>query len=194
MGAAREAADGGHVHEARRARPPIHRKPEAVAALLLELMPRVRGLVRYLVRGDADIEDISQEALLALMHGLHTYRGEGLLRSWADRVVARTTFAWLRRMRDSRGARLNEPMELVSVPSEEAAPDEYLHRQHMVTLLDRISNEQRHSLVLHHVLEMSVPEIAEELGIPLETVRSRLRLGRAALRALADSEEPLALR
>ena len=48
------------------------------------------------------------------------------------------------------------------MPSEEAAPDEYLHRQHMVTLLDRISNEQHHALVLHHVLEMSVPEIAED--------------------------------
>src|SRR4051812_22223023 len=101
MNSAREAAEGGHVHEARR--PPIHRQPAAVETLLLELVPRVRGLVRYLVPGDADIEDISQEALIALMHGLHTYRGEGLLDSWANRVVARTTFAWLRRMRDSRG-------------------------------------------------------------------------------------------
>jgi RNA polymerase sigma-70 factor, ECF subfamily len=171
------------------ARPPIHRQPAAAEALLLKLVPRVRGLVRYLVRADADVEDISQEALITLMNGLHTYRGEGLLHAWADRVVARTTFAWLRRMRDSRGARLHEPEDLVGAVSEDAPPDEYLHRQHVVTLLDRLPNEQRHALVLHHVLEMSVPEIAEELGAPLETVRSRLRLGRAALRALAAREE-----
>jgi RNA polymerase sigma-70 factor (ECF subfamily) len=162
---------------------------EAVEALLLDLLPRVRNLVRYLVRGDTDVEDISQEALIALMHGLPTYRGDGLLRSWADRVVARTTFAWVRRMRDSRAPRSNMPAELGAVPSGDAPLDEYLHRQHVVMLLDLLPTEQRHALVLHHVLEMSVPEVAAELGVPLETVRSRLRLGRAALRAMAAKEE-----
>jgi RNA polymerase sigma-70 factor (ECF subfamily) len=161
----------------------------ATESLLLELLPRVRNLVRYLVRGDSDVEDISQEALIALLHGLPTYRGEGLLRSWADRVVARTTFLWLRRMRESRGPQSNEPEDLRAVPSEDAPLDEYVHRQHVVALLDLIPTEQRHALVLHHVMEMSVPEIAEELSIPLETVRSRLRLGRTALRALAAKEE-----
>lgn len=161
----------------------------AVESLLVELLPRVRNLVRYLVRGDSEVEDIAQEALIALLHGLPTYRGDGLLRSWADRVVARTTFLWLRRMRDSRSPRLDEPEELVSVASADAPLDEYVHRQHLVMLLDRLPNEQRHALVLHHVMEMSVPEIAAELGVPFETVRSRLRLGRAALRALATDEE-----
>ena len=162
---------------------------DATVALLVELLPRVRNLVRYLVHGDADVEDIAQEALIALLHGLPTYRGEGLLRSWVDRVVARTTFTWLRRMRDSRAPRSKEQEELVAVPSEDAPLDEYIHRQHVVMLLDRIPTEQRHALVLHHVLEMSVPEIAAELSVPAETVRSRLRLGRSALRALAAKEE-----
>jgi RNA polymerase sigma-70 factor (ECF subfamily) len=177
-----------HSTEAPRAGVPVQER-EAVESLLLELLPRVRNLVRYLVRGDSDVEDISQEALIALLHGLPTYRGDGLLRSWADRVVARTAFTWLRRMRDSRAPRFDEPMELVAVASQDAPLDEYVHRQHMVTLLDSLPNEQRHALVLHHVMEMSVAEIAAELGIPFETVRSRLRLGRATLRALAADEE-----
>jgi RNA polymerase sigma-70 factor (ECF subfamily) len=183
-----EAVGRRHSTEAPRAGAPVLER-EAVESLLLELLPRVRNLVRYLVRGDSEVEDIAQEALIALLHGLPTYRGEGLLRSWADRVVARTTFTWLKRMRDSRSPQLDEPEELVSVASTDAPLDEYVHRQHMVMLLDRLPNEQRHALVLHHVLEMSVPEIAAELGIPFETVRSRLRLGRAALRALAADEE-----
>lgn len=158
---------------------------EEVESLLVELLPRVRNLVRYLVRGGSDVDDIAQEALIALLHGLPTYRGDGLLRSWADRVVTRTTFTWLKRMRDSRSPQLDEPEKLVSVASSDAPLDEYVHRQHMVLLLERLPHEQRHLLVLHHVLEMSVPEIAAELEIPFETVRSRLRLGRAALKALA---------
>lgn len=177
------------------ARGPIHHRaslsgqPSVEESLLVDLLPRVRNLVRYLVRGDSDVEDISQEALIALLHGLPSYRGEGLLNAWADRVVARTTFLWLKRMRDSREPRSNEPEALVAVPSEDTPLDEHIHHQHVVTLLDLIPNEQRHALVLHHVLEMSVPEIAAELGVPLETVRSRLRLGRAALRAMAEEEE-----
>ncbi|SEK50908.1 RNA polymerase sigma-70 factor, ECF subfamily [Stigmatella aurantiaca] len=165
---------------------------EAAEALLEELLPRVRNLVRYLVKGDAEAEDFSQEALLAILRGLKSYRGEGTFRSWADRVVARTVFAGLKRERNE-GARRNaegaEQVELVAVPSEDAPLDEYVHRRHMVTLLDYIPAEQRHALVLHHVMELSVPEIAEELGIPFETVRSRLRLGRTALRAMAEKKQ-----
>jgi RNA polymerase sigma-70 factor (ECF subfamily) len=54
----------------------------------------------------------------------------------------------------------------------------------MARALDTLPFEQRHALVLHHVLEMSVPEVAEEMRAPIETVRSRLRLGRVRLREL----------
>ncbi|MCP3100582.1 sigma-70 family RNA polymerase sigma factor [Myxococcus sp. K15C18031901] len=166
----------------------IQGKKEAAESLLLELLPRVRNLVRYLVRGDVDVEDISQEALIALLRGLSTYRGEGSFQSWADRVVARTTFAWLKRARGSEARRGEEPAELMAVPSEDAPPDEYVHRRRVVMLLDRIPDEQRHAMVLHHVLGLSVVEVSNELGIAFETIRSRLRLGKAALRALVGED------
>ncbi|NMO18443.1 sigma-70 family RNA polymerase sigma factor [Pyxidicoccus fallax] len=181
-GALRDAEDP-RIQEA------IQGRREATESLLMELLPRVRNLVRYLVRGDADVDDIAQEGLIALMRGLPTYRSEGRFHAWADRVVVRATFAWLKRARGREARHAGEPAELVAVPAEDALPDEYVHRRHLVTLLDELSTEQRHALVLHHVLEMSVPEIATELGIPFETVRSRLRLGRAALRALASAGE-----
>ncbi|NTX03181.1 RNA polymerase sigma factor [Myxococcus sp. CA051A] len=166
----------------------IQGRREAAESLLMELLPRVRNLVRYLVHGDGEVEDIAQEALIALLRGLSTYRGEGQFQSWVDRVVARTTFAWLKRARGNEARRVDESAELMAVPSEDAPPDEYVHRRRMVMLLDRIPDEQRHAMVLHHVLGMSVPEVSDELGIPFETIRSRLRLGRAALRALATED------
>jgi RNA polymerase sigma-70 factor (ECF subfamily) len=64
----------------------------------------------------------------------------------------------------------------------------------VVRLLDRLPLEQRHALVLHHVLEMTVSEIAKELDTPVETVRSRLRLARNKLRefgfAVERKDEP----
>ncbi|ATB37073.1 DNA-directed RNA polymerase sigma-70 factor [Cystobacter fuscus] len=165
----------------------IEGRRDAAESLLTELLPRVRNLVRYLVRGDHDVDDIAQEALIAILRGLPTWRREGSFKAWSDRVVARTTFAAMRKVRDSGTEPEAEPMEL-TVLSEEALPDDYVFRRDMVRLMDELSDEQRHALVLHYVLEMSVPEMTEELGIPFETVRSRLRLGRANLRALYARE------
>ena len=168
----------------------IDGRRDAAESLLAELLPRVRNLVRYLVRGDHDVDDIAQDALIAILKGLPTWRREGTFKSWSDRVVARITFAAMRKARTSGSEPDEEPMEL-TVLSEDALPDDYVFRRDMVRLMDELSDEQRHALVLHYVLEMSVPEMTQELGIPFETVRSRLRLGRANLRALYARESSM---
>lgn len=160
---------------------------KALEAVVVELLPRVRNLVRYLVRNDSEVEDIAQEALMAVIGGLHSHRGEGTLGAWTDRVTARATFAFLKRARRSR-AQVDTGADLTAVPNPDAPPDEYAARRHAVALLNKIPDDQRHALVLHHVAGMSVPEIASELGLPLETVRSRLRIGMGKLRALHEGE------
>jgi RNA polymerase sigma-70 factor, ECF subfamily len=150
--------------------------------LLGELLPRVRNLVRYLARRDRDVDDITQEALVGIVKSLGSYRGDGTLESWADRVVVRTTFAELRKRR----AELLLPWLRGVVVDADQRPtgisDEYLLRRWAVSVLDELPLPQRHAVVLHHLLDMTVPEIALELDLPRETVRSRLRLARCRLR------------
>ena len=78
-----------------------------------------------------------------------------------------------------------------TAPSDEVHPEDCLLRDRMVKVLDQLSDEQRRALLLHYVMGMSVPEVAEELSAPAETIRSRLRLGKAHLRALLFREGPL---
>lgn len=160
----------------------------AAGALMRELLPRVRNLVRYLVRGDQAVDDLAQEALVAILRGLPGYRGDAPLLAWADRIVVRSTFE--RRRRD----RVRHAREGGELPNDEApalrqsAPELALDRRALVAALERLSASQRDALVLHHVVGLSIPEIAEHLDAPLETVRSRLRLGMGALReALAPA-------
>jgi len=158
---------------------------EALTSVATQLLPRVRNLIRYLIHGDRDVDDIAQEALLAVLRGLPSYRGDGSLESWADRVVARVTFAWLRRRRPGRVPNLEVEDERAADDSTQ--PDEYLRRRRLVSLLDQLPHEQRYALVLHHVLGMSVDEIVLETAAKAETVRTRLRLGKRRLRELADA-------
>jgi RNA polymerase sigma-70 factor (ECF subfamily) len=159
----------------------------ALESLVSEMLPRIRNLVRYLVRGDSDADDMAQEALVAIVRGLPSYRGEGSLSAWADRVAVRETFANLRRVRRAR-AQVDAGADLASVPHPDGPPDDYAERRRAAKLLDQLPDDQRHVLVLHHVLGLSVPEISEEIGAPFETVRSRLRLGMSKLRALHGSD------
>lgn len=160
----------------------------AAERLFLALLPRVRNLVRYLIRGDRDVDDLSQEALLTLLRGLSSYRGEGQFRAWVDRIVARSVFASRRRGSTLEVASEAEPPTTneVSHGSEHPPPDSYCSRREMARHLDTLPEVQRTALVLHHVLGMTVPEIAAELGVAFETVRSRLKQGKEQLRRRLD--------
>jgi RNA polymerase sigma-70 factor, ECF subfamily len=148
------------------------------------LLPRVRNLARYLLRGDQDVDDVAQEALTVIYRRLETYRGQGVFLAWVDRVVARATFSFRKRARTRREVLHAEAEEMPAGEQEPpSGPEGYVARRRFAVLLDTIPEEQRDALVMHHVLGMSVPEIADELSLSAETIRSRLRLGRARLRA-----------
>ncbi len=153
---------------------------------LRRLLPRVRNLVRYLVRGDTDVDDIAQQALIAIARGLPTWRQEAPLERWADRVTARATFAELRRRRTEAARQVSDDGALEQVESGEAGPEAVVLRREAVRALDALPEEQRSVIVLHHVVGLSLPEVAEELGIPHETARSRMRLGIQKLRARVE--------
>ncbi len=154
----------------------------ATQRLFRMLVPRVRNLVRYVVRGDRDVDDLAQEALVALFRGLGSYRGDGRFRAWADRVVIRSALRAIKKRR-LHDAPLREQDADFPAECQGDARDSYLWRRTLVRCLDELPWEQRQAVVLHFVLDFTVPDVASELGVPVETVRSRLRIGMRKLKA-----------
>lgn len=159
----------------------------AAQALLEELMPRVRNLVRYLVRGDQDVDDFAQQALVDILKGLPSYRGEAPLVRWADRVTARTALALAKRRRAER-EREAELIENLYPFHPQTRSVGYLARRRLARALDALPDEQREAVVLHHVLELTVPEVAATLDVPFDTAKSRVRLAMKKLRAELEPE------
>ena len=157
---------------------------DAREVLVRRLLPRTRNLVRYLVGNDWEVDDMAQNALIAVVRGLRTFAATGTIEAWADRVVARSVFAELRRRRrrpdHPKGPR---PLEPLSDRQSPEGQGDYMARRWLARQLDGLPMEQRAALVLHFVLGMTVPEMADESGVPAETVRSRLRLAKQQLRA-----------
>ncbi len=151
----------------------------AAESVLRRLLPRVRNLVRYLLRGDDAVDDVTQLALVAVTKGLPTFRGDAPIEKWADRITAREAFRFAKRRRLEVAREAPMPdVEPVTLPT-----DPYLLRRTVVAELDRLPEAQRQVVALHHAAGFTVPEIADLLDVPRDTVKSRLRLGMKRLRA-----------
>jgi RNA polymerase sigma-70 factor (ECF subfamily) len=142
-----------------------------------------RSLRRLGVRESA-IDDALQEVFLVVYRRLPGFEGSTGHRAWLFAIALRV--ARESRRRDRR-LWLEEPVAAVAAtvnPDDGAALRQRV--QLLDTLLGQLSDEQREVFVMAEVEDLSAPEIAEAIGVKLNTVYSRLRLGRQRFeRALA---------
>ncbi len=142
----------------------------------------------FAILGDeADARDAAQETFVTAWRQIRHLREPDRFDAWLQRIAinaARMTH----RARRRRGVREIAASRVGRVP-DPAVPDQ---RESDATLLDlamrRLPVEQRSLLVLHHLERRPVAELAEILGIPAGTVKSRLHAARQALQAAIDAE------
>jgi RNA polymerase sigma-70 factor (ECF subfamily) len=165
---------------------------ESLVRLLSSVAPPVTATIRVLLgAGHPDLEDAVQETLVAVAASLERFRGESSFLHYARRIAVRTALA-LRRA-DAKGRR---GLALVAATQASAAdwrpePSAAEREQRVaifVKLLDELPEGQAECLAYRVLLEYPLPRIAAELGVPINTVRSRVRLARDHLRdrILAD--------
>jgi RNA polymerase sigma-70 factor (ECF subfamily) len=132
---------------------------------------------------DADLEDLSHEVFLKVHARLDDYDAARPIRPWLFGFAYRVA-ADHRRLARHRIEVLGAPVEAVDPvrpPDERIEADE--ERALVETALAGMDFDRRAVLVLHDVEDVTVPAIAEELGIPVNTAYSRLRLAREELAA-----------
>ncbi len=144
-----------------------------------------RALRRFGVR-DADLEDLVHDVFLKIHLRSADYDPTRPLRPWLVGFAYRVAADYRRLMRH----RVEVPYTHADVADQKPAADERIeaHEEHALVVkeaLESVDIERRAVFVLHDLDEMSVPEIADALGIPLNTAYSRLRLGRAEFAAAA---------
>jgi RNA polymerase sigma-70 factor (ECF subfamily) len=158
------AAPGGAVETA------------TVADLYAACYARLVGTLTVVAGSHADAEELVQEAFARLLPAWGRVRHYDDPEAWVRQVAFRlATSRWRRARVAARGlVRLGAPPP---VPE----PDET--RLDAERLLAALAPKHREVLVLHHVVGLSVDEIARDLGVPPGTVKSRLARARAAAAA-----------
>ena len=157
---------------------------EAITALLRSIRAPVAAVVRRILGArPAEVDDATQQALIAFIQALPSYRGEGSPSSFAKTIAVRTALMVRRRWKVL-AAREGAPCD-DSFPSDAPSPsDDALARGRralLQQLLNEIPVEQAEALAMRIVLGWSLDEIASSAGVPLNTVRSRIRLAKDAL-------------
>jgi RNA polymerase sigma-70 factor (ECF subfamily) len=148
----------------------------ALDTLLRRHYVRINSVCRRLTGNEADADDATQEALLAIVRGLDRFAGTSRFGTWAYRVAVNSCLDELRRR--NRRPQPTETVEAATLVSAETGVDDRLD---IGAALARIPLDYRAAVVLRDLGGLEYAEIAEILEIPIGTVRSRIARGRAAL-------------
>jgi RNA polymerase sigma factor (sigma-70 family) len=165
----------------------------ALHSILKEIGPAMAHAARAVLGSeDRYAEDVLQESLLALVDALPSYRGECGLKHFGCRIAARAALKARRktlRRREKLHTLLNEERQLrEEVPSPARAAASEQRKELLRRLLDELPATQAEALTLRVVFGHGLGEIATMTGAPINTVRSRLRLAKEALRQRIEAD------
>ena len=158
---------------------------EAFASLAVAAGDRLHAVAHRILR-DLDLaEDATQQALLGIWRDLPQLRDPARFDAWSYRLLVRACYAQGRRERHwTPHLRLlpsNEPMQA-------DGSGMVIDRDQLERGFRRLSIEHRAVVVLHHYLDWPLDRVADALGIPAGTARSRLHHAMRGLRAALDAD------
>lgn len=179
----------GHSADVLSPEPSLSRPtPPAFDAVYAEHFAFVWRALRRLGVREAHLDDAAQETWVVVHRRLGTFEGRSSLRTWLAGVAMRVASdhrRW-RRRKDPHDPIPDEPTFATTEPSPEAALQRAQSAQILDRLLDAIPEERRAVFFLTELEQMSAPEVSEALGIPVNTVYSRLRVARVEFEAAAS--------
>ncbi|MGC8666926.1 MAG: RNA polymerase sigma factor [Chthonomonadales bacterium] len=164
---------------------------------------RTYRLIYRMVRNEGDAADLTQETFVRVYRALPRLRAQGAAASWVRKIAINLCLDHIRRRRaapvvasiDAPYGPEGDPCGHLELADPAAEPDRILDASESSRLIhaaiDALPPDYRAVIVLHHVEEMRVEEIADLFGVPVGTIKSRLSRARKALqRRLAPYFSP----
>ncbi|HEV8548517.1 MAG TPA: RNA polymerase sigma factor [Polyangiaceae bacterium] len=143
--------------------------------------------LRHLGVPEADVEDLSQEVFVVVQRKLGEFEGRSEVRTWLYGICLRVASDFRRRAHVRRERAHPDPSEgLAAAPGQN--PDVQVEtRRALQALLDELDDDKRVVLVLYELEGLTMKEVAEVVGCPLQTAYSRLHAARERLAAVAKA-------
>jgi RNA polymerase sigma-70 factor (ECF subfamily) len=188
-----EARRGRDLELARRC---VAGERAAQLALFREQVDRVHRVLYRVLGGGPDLEDVAQDAFLAVFRSLPAFRGDSLLATWIDRITVRAAIGYLERRRRSPATTPasatddDRVVDLAPRPDVRLADHQVARR--LYDALARLDPRQRVAFVLHVIEERSMAEVAAVMGATRVATKTRVWRARRELERRAARDPVLA--
>jgi RNA polymerase sigma-70 factor (ECF subfamily) len=157
--------------------------------LVLRWERPIYALAYRTIGREEDARDVCQETFLRAFRALPAFRGQAKFSSWLYRIALNLCRDWMRRERRAPIVQTPEDVDLMDLATA-AEPSESIEdlvaRKDMTRLVEnamtRLPEEQRTAIVLKEYHGLTFQEIADLMGCPLSTVKTRLYQGLTVLR------------
>jgi len=167
--------------------------------LILRWERPIYALAYRTIGREEDARDVCQETFLRAFRGLPAFRGQSKFSSWLYRIALNLCRDWMRRQRRTPVVQAPDDVDLLELAAA-AEPSESIEdlvaRKDLTREVERmmaaLPEEQRTAIVLKEYHGLTFQEIADLVGCPLSTVKTRLYQGLTVLRReLAKNEKTM---
>jgi RNA polymerase sigma-70 factor (ECF subfamily) len=157
------------------ARAPTAASPRSVAELGARFVPQT---LRYLGVPEGALLDAAQDVLVVALRRLGDFEGRSSLTTWLYGICIRVAHDYRRRNKSNRELLVEQMPELTTPAQQESAVEQGEWRRALGALLDRLDENQRAAFVLFEIQRLSMKEVADALGCPLQTAYFRHKSAR----------------
>jgi RNA polymerase sigma-70 factor (ECF subfamily) len=155
----------------------------SLAEIFREHAPFVWRGLRRLGIPESDVEDVCQEVFVVVHRKLGDFEGRSSLRTWIYGIAARTASDYRRSGRVRREVVTDAPPETAHEGGQHDAVALRQARATLDRILDELDDDKRSVFVLYEIEELTMAEVADALGCPLQTAYSRLHAARKVVEA-----------
>jgi RNA polymerase sigma-70 factor, ECF subfamily len=155
---------------------------DAFDVLMTDALDRLYAIAGLILRDPDLAEDAVQEALIHCWRELPRLRDPDRFDAWLHRLLVNAATDQYRRRR-----RIQASISTIDDRIEPDFASLLATRDELRVAFERLKLEHRTALVLFHYLGLSIAEIAETLGVPVGTAKSRLHYAAQAMRAAVDA-------
>jgi RNA polymerase sigma-70 factor (ECF subfamily) len=149
----------------------------------------IYALAYRVIGREEDARDVCQETFLRAFRSINGFRGQAKFSSWLYRIALNLCRDWIRRERRSPTVQAPEGVDVIELAAEqgpvESIEDLVSRRdvgRHVAVAMQALSDDQRTAIILKEYQGLTFQEIADLLGCPLSTVKTRLYQGLTVLR------------
>jgi RNA polymerase sigma-70 factor (ECF subfamily) len=156
----------------------------------------IYALAYRVIGREDDAREVCQEAFLRAFRALPGFKGQAKFSSWLYRITLNLCRDWIRRERRSLVAPTPDGVDVIELAAD-AGPSESIEdlvgrkrlAERVAQAMKDLPEEQRTAIILKEYHGMTFQEIADTLGCPLSTVKTRLYQGLSVLRRRLERED-----